>query len=440
MSELCCKLAGAALLVWILINPGRIAYGRESDSNAADLTRFDALNQRGWNIPHPSVADTLLDDVGGMRSTLADAGVGVYGISINLFEYDLTQSNRGKPRAVNGQVGTWNEAFQAQALTYDLSKLGLKDGQLVLDAFVTVASLQQVNIPDVARITDLSYNQILAGGKIGLEAGYYPNSFRFVGTEVGGSLAAGVLGPQAVIPFEVGLSFPPFGTPAADIKTDLGGGFYNRAGVQRSLAPGGALVERRVNPGAGLRFAPDSTGPLYVDEVGYQKQASTDQASTWVRVGGLYNTTRYPTFTTGHGVENWGLYALADRQLLSSDPAQPDRGLYVGASAMYAPPAQNLFSQYYEARVYDFGPFDARPTDFGSLVVSYETYSKEGQEALAPPAFGAFAQTISAIGSYAFHVRSGFYLQPGLGWTAHASVSRQYDDAFNAFLGITAFF
>src|SRR5262249_12427104 len=153
-----------------------------------------------------------------------------------------------------------------------------------------------------------------------------------------------------------------------------------------------------------------------------------------------YNTTRYPTFTTGHGVENWALYALADRQLLSSDPAQPVRGLYAGVSAMYAPPEQNLFNQYYEIRTYSFGPFDARPTDFASLVVSYESYSKEGQEALAPPAFGAFAQTISAIGSYAFHIVPGFYLQPGLGWTAHASVSRQFNDAFNAFLGITAFF
>jgi hypothetical protein len=64
----------------------------------------------------------------------------------------------------------------------------------------------------------------------------------------------------------------------------------------------------------------------------------------------------------------------------------------------------------------------------------------QGQKALAPPAFGSFAQTITAIGSYAFRVRPKFYLQPGLGWTAHASVSRQYSDTFNAFLGITAFF
>jgi porin len=134
------------------------------------------------------------------------------------------------------------------------------------------------------------------------------------------------------------------------------------------------------------------------------------------------------------------LYALADRQLTAADPTHPRRGLYVGVSAMYAPPELNLFSQYYEARLYAFGPFDARPGDFTSLVISYESYSKEGQEALAPPKFGSSSETTSVIGSYAFHVRPGLYIQPGLGVTTHPSVSREFNNVLNAYLTVSAFF
>jgi porin len=432
-----------------------VAYARESGSDAAapnaatpnpatpnpvDLTRFDVLNERGWVIPHPSVADTIVDDLGGVRSALADVGIGFFGISSNLFEYDLTQANLGKPLTVNGQVGTWNNAYQYLSFTYDTGRFGLQGGQLIFTGYVIPDSLPQLNIPDVARIGDVSYNQLLAGGKIDLQVGYSNSADYFVGTEVGGSLAAGVLGPQAIIPYEVGLSFPPFATPLVWIKGDLGDGFYDRAGVQRSLPPGGGQVEARINPGVGLKFAPEGTDVLFINELGYQTPPAAGQASTWIRIGGIYNTTKYRSFLSGREVQNWALYVLPDRQLTSIDPAQPIRGLYIGGSAMYAPPGQNLFTQYYEFRTYYFGAFDARPTDFASVVVSYEMYSREGREVLAPPPFGAFAQTVTAIGSYAFHVRDGFYVQPGIGWTSHANVSREFNNSFDCYLGLTGFF
>ena len=406
-----------------------------ASTNPADLTRFDALNERGWVIPHPPVADTLLDDVGGVRSALADAEIGFYGISSNIFEYDLTQANLGKPIAVNGQGGTWNTAYQFLSVTYDASRFGLSGGQLVFNGYIIPDSLQQVNIPDVTRIGAISYHQDLADGKVQIQVGYFSAATYFVGQEVGGSLAAGVLGPQAFIPFEVGLSFPPFGTPGFNIKGDLGGGFYDRAGVQRSMPPGGGQVEARINSGVGLKFAPDDTNVLFVNELGYQKAPAVGQAATWVRFGQIYNTTEYKSFLSGRDVQNWALYLLGDRQLTSISPALPLRGLYVGASVMYAPPGQNLFTQYYELRAYEFGPFDARPEDFTSIVVSYEAYSKEGQDVLAPPAFGAFAQTVSAIGSYAFHVRPGLYVQPGIGWTSHANVSRRIQQLVRLLFG-----
>ena len=410
-------------------------------SDPADLTRFDALNERGWNIPHPSVADTLVGDAGGVRSTLADAGIGFYGfLGPDIFEYDLTQSNRGKPRTVNGQVLTWYSAYQAVTVTFDTAKIGLDGGQLLFGGNITENGLQSLNGPDVNRLYSVAYNQILDGGKIYIQFGYYPLALHFVGAEVGGNIAAGSLGPEAFIPNEVGLSFNPFMTPAAEIKVDLGGGFSNHTAVQRGFAPGGPGEEARINPGAGLTFAPPGTGVLIIDELVYQKAASATQASTWIRGGGIYNTTLYKSFTNGQGLQNWALYLLGDRQLTSIDPAHPYRGLYVGASAMYAPPEQNLFTQYYEVRAYEFGPVKARPTDFASLVVSVETYSKEGQRALAPPPVGAFQQTVTGIGSYSFHVRPGLYVQPGFGVTTHPSVSREFNNSVNAYLALEAFF
>ena len=75
-------------------------------------------------------------------------------------------------------------------------------------------------------------------------------------------------------------SFPPFATPLVWIKGDLGDGFYDRAGVQRSLPPGGGQVEAKINPGVGLKFAPEGTDVLFIDELGYQKPPAAGQAST----------------------------------------------------------------------------------------------------------------------------------------------------------------
>ena len=183
-----------------------------------------------------------MGDAGGVRSTLADAGFGFWGASTNIFEYDLTQANLGKPIAVNGQGGTWNVAEQLLSVTYDTGRLGLQGGQLLVSGFLVDDSLQKLNIPDLNRVSDITYNQQLAGGKINLQVGYSSGADYFVGTAVGGSLAAGVLGPQANIPYEVGLSFPPSPrrspgskpTSAADSPTGRGCSAAFRQAADRS--------------------------------------------------------------------------------------------------------------------------------------------------------------------------------------------------------------
>ena len=353
-----------------------------STTDAGDLHRFDILNERGFAIPHPSVADTLFGDTGGVRSTLADNGFGFYAVfAPNVFEYDLTQANAGKPLAVNGQVGTWNIAGEAATITFDLGKIGLEDGQLQFSGAFGVNSLQKVNGPDVARIRALAYNQILADGNIEIQAGYYPIDLHFFGLHVGGSFAAGTLGPRAVIPYEVGISYGGFGTPAAEIKFNFPNGVYDRAAVVRSLAPGGTNVEVKVNPDPGLTFAPTGTGAMFINETGYKTAASDSQRYTWIRVGGIYNLAQFRNFSNGQGTDNWALYALADRQLAVADWNHPSRGFYAGASVMYAPPEQNLFSQYYEVGCMNMGHLTAdqmilHPSSFLTKLIA----AREGRQ------------------------------------------------------------
>lgn len=74
---------------------------------------------------------------------------------------------------------------------------------------------------------------------------------------------------------------------------------------------------------------------------------------------------------------NIGLFILADQQVLQTAPSPftAYQGLYVGASAMFAPNYFNAFTQYYEARVYGFGLIPGRPFDLASVVYNRNVFS-----------------------------------------------------------------
>ena len=73
-----------------------------------------------------------------------------------------------------------------------------------------------------------------------------------------------------------------------------------------------------------------------------EKQVATPGVfQTWPRVGAIYNTSLYKNYATGGQNTNYGIYALSDRQIFQLDPssaASAYRGIYIGASVMYAPP------------------------------------------------------------------------------------------------------
>jgi porin len=402
--------------------------------------RFDDLSLKGWDIPYPKVADSILADHYGIRDALADIGIGISPINTINFQYDFLQNDHGyKGRQLyNGQNVTRTNSTVSLTATYDFGRVGLKGGQLVTGLAIVNNSFPAVNGPKKVRVGRLHYYQELFGGKVDFKLGYIDQTQEFLGINVGGNLATGNLGPQATIPFQLGLSYGGFAAPAVDVRVKFGSHFYNKVGVQRSLPPGGAAVENALNPG-GFRFHPPGTGVLVIDEIGYNRPSSRDAKSMWIRGGGIYNSTKFTAFD-GRKTDNWAGFAAIDRQLTQIDDEKPFRGLYAGATVNYAPPQQNFYTQYYEGRVYGVGLLKGRPFDLASLVTTYNKYSPEGLAARTQPGQRSYKATWALIASYAYRLGPGIYVQPGLGVTQHPIYSPRFGTALNGYLGLVTIF
>ncbi|PZU15120.1 MAG: hypothetical protein DI606_00720 [Sphingobium sp.] len=73
--------------------------------------RFDDLSLKGWIMPFPKVADSVLKDAGGVRSALADAGVGIFALSTNRFVYNVAKDGISGRKVYNGQEPTYNNGL-----------------------------------------------------------------------------------------------------------------------------------------------------------------------------------------------------------------------------------------------------------------------------------------------------------------------------------------
>jgi porin len=395
---------------------------------------------QGWERSLPKSEDTILGDKLGIRSALADAGIGFIVFSTNSFQYNLLQNDAGHrgPQVYNGQRFTRTLDSVTLFSTYDLGRIGLKDGQFIVSAFYSTNSLNSVDGPSSTRIGRLAYYQKLFDKAIEFKIGYFDNAYEFLGTQTGGSFAGGTLGPQASVPNEVGLSYSGLGTPAADLRINLKNHSYAKFGVQRSLPPGGATPEVAANPN-GLRFVVPQTGVLAIGEGGWDRPASNGINATWIRVGGIFNTTNFDRLAGGQAHNNWAAYAAVDRQIVQTDPSSPNHGYYMGVTVNYAPPKENFVTKYLENRVYGVGIIKGRPFDLVSLVTTADFYSDSGLKTRTAQGQKSFAATYALVASYAYRLTPGLYLQPGLGAVVHPVYSPRYDTAFNGYLLLSIF-
>ena len=405
---------------------------------------FEPLRVKGLIIALPGPHDTIDPDFEGIRSSLASLGIGYIGWSSNSFYNNTLPAERetfGR-QAYNGQKPTFF-TNNVMLLTYDLSRYGIPDGQIVLGGVYNFDTWAPAG-PNALSLATLSYYQTFLNKQVELKVGYLANALEFWGPFLAGNLAASIFGPSALIPVEAGISAPAWTTPAINIKINGPAGFYDKLGIQRASSPDGPFVEKIDNP-TGLKWSTPNSGVLAINEFGYRKEAAPGQLATWVRAAPMFNTNRDIDFAFGgRSTGNYAAYFLADQQLVQLAPiaSQAARGVYAGVTAMYAPPEFNRFSQYYELRLYGIGLLPSRPGDMLSLVVSRNVFSRYLVDAALQEGQLAHDGSLSITAAYTAPIAPGVRVGVGLGYTDHPTpvvYTPQTGSALNILANVTTF-
>ncbi|WP_342723701.1 carbohydrate porin [Bradyrhizobium sp. B097] len=433
------------------VSPGMSLDKRDSADRAAQagtqktiepFARYENLREKGlWlNIPGP--ADTIDQDKHGIRSALADVGIGYIGWTHNTFA-DNQLPNAARSSIANQLYLGQNPTFATanfMIVTYDLSRFGVPDGQIVVGAEQQYWTWKRPG-PDRVGLNTLAYYQTFFDRKLELKLGYLRNQNEFTGT-----LFGGISGSNMFALLQAGMSSNPAPTPAVNLKYNLDDRLYNKVSVQRSISPDGPYAQITENP-SGLNWSTANAGILFVDELGYKSKAAAGVPDTWLRAGIGFNSSHYKNLADPDQQRESGnnfYYIAADRQLWQSDvEGAPSRGIYGGFSVMGAPPDLNRISRYYELRLYAKGPFDSRPSDLIALVATNTAWSKFAVDAALAKGQLAHRDTMAITGTYTAHLAPGIYASVGLSYIHNpTSVTHtpQTEHALNLLVSTLIFF
>lgn len=411
------------------------------------FAKFENLREKGMWLNIPGPADTIDQDKDGIRSALADVGIGYVGGTVN------SLVNNQLPGAARTSIA--NQLYMGQnptfgsvnfmIATYDLSRFGIPDGQLIVGALQQYWTWKSAG-PDRLGINTIAYYQTFFDGKLELKVGYLRNQNEFAGTVVGGNASASVLGPSSNILFQAGMSNNAAPTPALNLKLNIDDHVYNKVSIQRALSPDGQYAQITENP-TGLDWSTANAGVLWLDEIGYKSKAAPGSPETWLRAGigfnnSSYTNMQYPTQPRTNA--NSVYYVATDRQIWQSDlNSAPSRGIYGGFSVMYAPPDRNRVSQYYEARLYAKGLFDGRPGDQIAIVATKTTWSNFAVDAALAKGHLVHRDSTAISGTYTAHLAPGIYASVGVTYINNPTSiihTRETGHALNLLVSTSIFF
>ncbi|MGY2843678.1 porin [Bradyrhizobium sp. USDA 4509] len=392
-------------------------------SKPEQFAKFENLRIKGLEVNLPGPADTLVQDKGGIRSALAEIGIGYIAWTQNTYVNNLLP-NAAKSTIANQQYSGQNPTFYTlnyMMMTYDLSRYGIPDGQIIVGAEQQSWTWQPGG-PDRLGINTIAYYQTFFDRKIELKVGYLMNSYELAGTVVGGNPGANVFGPSSNVLYQGGMNFAPAPTPTLNLTYHFDDRLYNKVSIQRSTSPDGVFTHINANP-TGLDWSTANAGLLLLDESGYRNSAAPGSPETWLRAGVGFNNSHYVNLanpTQPRADENSLYYVAADRQLWQSNIYDTaSRGIYGGFSVMGAPPDLNKVSQYYEVRLYAKGLFDSRPTDQISLVATDTVWSNFAVDAAAAKGNLVHRDAKAISGTYTAHLGPGIYASLGLTYIDH---------------------
>ncbi|NEU98212.1 carbohydrate porin [Bradyrhizobium sp. UFLA 03-164] len=387
------------------------------------FAKLDTLRIKGLEVNLPGPADTLIQDKGGIRSALAEIGIGFIAWTQNTYVNNLLP-NAAKSTIANQQYSGQNPTFYTlnyMMVTYDLSRYGIPDGQIIVGAEQQSWTWQPGG-PDRLGIDTIAYYQTFLDRRLELKVGYLMNSYELAGTVVGGNPGANVFGPSSNVLYQGGMNFAPAPTPTLNVTYHFDDRLYNKLSVQRSTSPDGVFAHISANP-TGLDWSTANAGLLLLDESGYRNSAAPGLLDTWLRAGVGFNNSHYVRLanpTQPRTGDNSLYYVAADRQFWQSNVHDAaSRGIYGGFSVMGAPPDLNKVSQYYEVRLYAKGLFDSRPSDQISLVATDTVWSDLAVDAAAAKGNLVHRDAKAISGTYTAHLGPGIYASLGLTYIDH---------------------
>ena len=399
---------------------------------------IEQLNSLGFDSTMPVFTDTITG-TNPLRQKMLCHNYTYRGASFPNFALDVRQPpTTDAGQVYDGQLPTW-AVGGAVSLVADLKDLRLRGYQLTLTLIMGRANWVWAEPNNVKMLEVVLYKTFLKG-RLAFRTGYEHTESEFLGMQVGGSAASGSQGVYAVLPYEVGMSYPPLSSPVFIMRVQPVGNFYLKGGVQRSISPQGELVDLQRDQ-AGFRFIPKGDKALLMSEAGYNRPAAPGKPEFWLRGGYLENTTPYPNLKTNTNTTgNYCGFFLADRQFTQHDQDHPDHGFYVGISGMTAPESMNAYSRYYELRMYQNAPFRRRPQDMISLVASYSTYSPYTVRQLLAQGKTAAVRTGTITGSYNLRLLRGTYVSTGISYNLRPAITPRSQGALLFLASASLFF
>jgi porin len=365
-----------------------------SAQSAAEINKTFGIKL--WDFYAFNMGDSIGQDYGCWRTNLAKNGFGFLAWNVGLFQSNMLNhyTPPSSQQVYNGQKSSGLEALQ-YALTYDLSRWGIPDGQLSIWG----DNLQTTNAPSYSQnrwtMEQLVFYGTLFNKQLEYQFGIFNTTNNFQGIYIGGNIN-NPLGAAAANAIIAGGTVGPEETPGVLIKYHATDTIYNTFYVGRSvpgtLSPttagyyqgGNRLVAESYGNPSGFNFSNahpcvfgicyPSPRELFIDEIGYKQEATPDKLFTWVRATGYYSNTSLYNLAANNGsfADTGSVSILADQQIWQLEPGSPFtayKGIYIGGTFAYNPPNTSIFTQDYEARIYSFGLF-GRPRD--QIAFSYQ--------------------------------------------------------------------
>jgi hypothetical protein len=405
---------------------------------AMRFAQFDALKTQGQTTDFPGIGQTLTKDVGGVRSWLYDHDLYFRGVSSNNLTKDVSGDGipSGGQQTYTGQKLTFSQNNELR-LSWKIGGSGKDITQINVGGLFSVVNWRQLG-PSGARFSNLTLFTSFLDRTIEVKAGYNQNLSDFVGIFAGGNpiLASGVAGS---IPLSTGMSGGTALAPSFNVQINGKNGFYSKSAIQRSILPAGMSADADA-AGAGLKLTRDGAKPLFIQEFGIRRASSEGGRQLWIRGGGSYNTSLYNRLDRAGQERNWSAYVLADYQVYQPDKSAAYKGIYAGASALFAKDSVNVYKRSLEGRIYALGLIPGRPADQVTVTVGLNSFSETGGRAFKAAGLVAHRSQFSIGGLYAFHALDGLFISPSINYIRNPSFVGDFKPAINLAASVTVLF